>query len=145
MGSRQAAEDGGQLGLQRRHLFVQPGQQFLLTRVSIGEELGGVLVQGLNALADSPLRIALGFQDEIDLGADLGHLFAAHPVDLGGAQGGGRIGLQPIGVEGLAVGQAPDPRVVGRLRADGLQRRDLAGQRRLDLLIDDGGGASVIA
>ncbi|MNS90256.1 hypothetical protein D3C72_1242980 [compost metagenome] len=66
-------------------------------------------------------------------------------MDLGGAQGGGRIGLQPIGVEGLAVGQAPDPRVVGRLRADGLQRRDLAGQRRLDLLVDDGGGAGVIA
>ncbi|MND75690.1 hypothetical protein D3C80_673170 [compost metagenome] len=145
MGLGQSTEDGRQLGLQRRDLLVQPGQQFFLARVGVGEELGWVLVQSLNALAHGPLRIALRLQDQVDLGADFGHLFLTHLVDFGGAQGGGRVGLQTVGVEGLALGQAPDPGVVGRLRADGLQGGDLASQGRLDLLVDDGGGAGVIA
>ncbi|MNQ86578.1 hypothetical protein D3C85_1017760 [compost metagenome] len=145
MGLGQSTEDGRQLGLQRRDLLVQPGQQFFLARVGVGEELGWVLVQSLNALAHGPLRIALRLQDQVDLGADFGHLFLTHLVDFGGAQGGGRVGLQAVGVEGLAVGQAPDPGVVGGLRADGLKRGDLTGQGGFDLLIDDGGGAGVIA
>ncbi len=145
MGLGQAAEDGGQFRLQRGDLFVQPLQQLFLARVGVGEQLGRILVQRLHAFADRALGITLRLQDGVDLGADLGHLLAAHGVDLLGRERGRGVRLQPGGVEGLAVRQAPHARVVHGVGADLLQRLDLAGQGGLDLLIDQGDGARVIA
>ncbi len=145
VGLGQAAEDGGQFRFKRRDLFVQPLQQLFLARVGVGEQLGRVLVQGLNPFADRALGHALRLQDGVDLGGDLGHLFDAHGVDFLGREGCRRVRLQPGGVEGLAVRQAPHARVVHGLRPNRLQRLDLAGQGRFDLLVHQGGGARVIA
>ena len=99
-----------------------------------------VLAQDLDPPADRALGHAHPLQDRIDLGLDGGDLLQADVVDVLGAVVGGGEGAQGQGVGPVALRQLPGTRVLGRMRALGLEDGDLAGQGRLDLGVDHAGG-----
>ena len=126
LGQRPGGKGLGQALAHGDDLAIELRQQGFTPRIGVGIKLVGPLVERHQPLADAALAHPLAFQDRVDPGADLRHLIQTDAVNFVTGQLRRRRRFGRIGIELLAIGQAPAARVMHRPGTQIAHQRALA-------------------
>ena len=121
------------------HRAGEVGEQLGAPGVGIGVEVAVEPPKSGDPCADAALGEALGAEQGIGGGRELGDLPEARLVDLLGAEGGRSLVAQALRVEALAVGQPVCGRIGPGAAPELGEEGELAVERRCEPAVDDRG------